>query len=132
MADLSSILSAIAADSLLTSWNPVVETLPDYELKDTKTAKCCVVPGGIDFRNLSRGSIHHIFTVEIGFIKRSKSLNVLSLVTEIKGIADGLMPKTFSDARVVGVAYEPLYDEEQLRERNLFQGVLSVKLEEVK
>lgn len=132
MADLSSVLSAIAADSLLASWNPTVEMKPDYDLKETSIARCCVVPLGIEYRHLARGKVQKFFIVEIGFIKRKKNVNASSLVSDLETIATGLMDKTFSDARVKAVVHTPLYDDEQLRTRNLFQGVLNIRLEELK
>ena len=129
--DMSSILTAISSDTTLSSWNPVVSTLPEYELKETKTAKCCVVPAGIRYRNLARSAVQRIFIVEIGFLKRGKTLDVKSLVGEIEAIALHIMQQTYSGARVVGVENEPLYDDEQLRTKSLFQSVLSVQLQEL-
>ena len=130
-ADMSSILTAIAADTALTSWNPAVCTLPEYELKETKTAKCCIVPAGIRYRNQTRDSVKRIFVVELGFLKRGKVLDVKALVGEIETIAIHIMKQTYSGARVVAVENEPLYDDEQLRTKSLFQSVLSVQLQEL-
>jgi len=132
MADIHSVLTAIAADTSLSEWNPVVSYLPEYELKDTKTAKCCVVPSGIAYRNLSRSNVQKNFTVEIGFLKSGKSLDVLSFVTQLETLSVHFMEKTYGDARVVAVDHEPLFDADQLRTKNLFQCVIVLHLTEVK
>ena len=131
MADMNSILTAIAADTALASWNPVVTALPDYELKETSTAKCCIVPVGIEYAHLSRGAINKVFVVDVGFIKRQKSVNVLSLITELETIAGHFMNQTYSKARVMNVSHDPLYDDERLRTESLFQGVMTLRLQEV-
>ncbi len=131
MADMNSILTAIVADTALTAWNPVVTALPDYELKDTSIAKCCVVPVGIEYEHLSRGTVNKVFVVDVGFIKRQKNVNVLSLITELETIAGHFMNQTYSKARVMKVSYDPLYDDERLRTESLFQGVMTLRLQEV-
>lgn len=131
MADVNSVLSAIAADTALTAWNPVVTALPEYELKDTATAKCCVVPAGISYSNLSRGCVNKVFVVDVGFIKRKKNIGVLALVTEMETIAAHFMKASYANARVVEVTHDPLYDDERLRTENLFQAVLTLRLQEV-
>lgn len=131
MADINTILTAIAADTAITSWNPVVTALPDYELKDTANAKCCVVPVGIEYSNLSRGSINKVFVVDVGFIKRKKNIGVLQLISDLETIAANFMKSTYGNARVMNVSHDPLYDDERLRTESLFQGVLTLRLQEV-
>jgi hypothetical protein len=131
MADMNSILTAIVADTALTAWNPVVTALPDYELKDTSTAKCCVVPVGIEYGHLSRGTVNKVFVVDVGFIKRQKNVNVLSLITDLESIADHFMKQTYAKARVMNVSHDPLYDADRLQTESLFQGVMQLRLQEV-
>lgn len=131
MANVNSILTAIAADTVLASWNPVVTALPDYELKDTSIAKCCVVPLGIDYGHLSRGTVNKDFVVEVGFIKRQKSVDVLSLIADLETIAGHFMKQSYAGARVMDVSHNPLYDDERLRTESLFQGIMRLRLQEV-
>ena len=131
MADMNSILMAIAADTTIASWNPVVTALPDYELKETNTAKCCVTPLGIEYGHSSRGSIQKYYVVEVAFIKRQKNVNVLSLIADLETVAGYFMKQSYAGARVMNVAHDPLYDDERLRTESLFQGVMTLRLQEV-
>ena len=131
MADMNSVLNAIAADSVISAWNPRVCTVPNFSLKESETAKCCVVPIGIKYQNLSRGNVQKTFVVDVGFIKRKKMLDVVSYVSDMEATAGHFASASYGNARCLSVVHQPLYDAEQLRSRNLFQSVMTLELKEV-
>ena len=79
----------------------------------------------------TRGSINKVFVVDVGFIKRKKNVGVLQLISDLETIAAHFMKSTYGNARVMNVSHDPLYDDERLRTESLFQGVLTLRLQEV-
>lgn len=117
----------------LAEYSAEVAFAPEFELHELSTKKCVVIPMNYTQKRISRNAnllerSHHI---EIGLLVRAKKLDMVSLLAQAQDIANICSKMRVGEAVCTAVEPEPLYDPEQLRQRNQFTSVLALTFKEV-
>ena len=127
--DIYSLAQLIAQE--LSEFSAEVQLAPEYELAELATARCVVVPVSSSSVRLTRSVTEHQYQIDIGLMYRQKKLDEDSLLDNVKKISDTLRGKRFSTAVCTKADPSPLYDSEQMRERNQFTSVISATFKEI-
>jgi hypothetical protein len=128
--NIISVASAIAAE--LQDYGAEVTFAPEYDLQDLgKKRVCAVVPVTTDYEKISRSQTKLKYRVEIGLMYRAKVLDMSELLSEADTIINKFLHQRISGAICMKAEHVPMYDAENLRERNQFTSVVGLTLEEV-
>lgn len=130
MTDINEIANAVASDAALTAWYPTVTMNPAYDFVSdlAHDFQCCVVPMGIEYRNMSRMQTEMTYRIEIGFMAQGIDTDVDSLINEVQNIGIGFLKKTFAGAVCTGIAHDPLHSPEAWETKAMFLSVLTLTL----
>lgn len=124
MSDVLNIANAVAAE--LSEYNTEVLFCPEYELRDLEEMKVCVVPLAVQYKTLSRTTHEEVLKVQIGFLKRANEDDLEELLPTVESLGLGFLGRKIAGATCIGVAYDPIYSPEHLRERRQFTSVIEL------
>ena len=124
MSDVVSIAEAVAAE--LAEYRAEVLFSPEFKLREIDEMKVVVVPMTVEYKAVSRASREEVLKVQIGFLKRCDEDALPGLLDTIEGLGLGFLGRKIGDATCVGVAYDPIYFPEHLRERRQFTSVIEL------
>ena len=128
MSDIITIAEAVA--DVLSVYNATVSFAPEFELEELQTMRCMVVPAAVKTVNNSRSCVQHTFRIEVGFMYRDKTLDMKSLLEEIRVKSLRFYRFSCGSASCFKVEINPLYDADSLRQRNQFTSVLVLHFKE--
>lgn len=124
MPDVTDIANAVAAE--LAAYHAEVLFCPEFELRDLEELKVCVVPLAVQYKIISRAASEEILKVQIGFLKRAGEDDLEELLTTVEALGLGFLGRKIAGATCIGVAYDPIYSPEHLRERRQFTSVIEL------
>jgi len=124
MSEVLKMAESIAAE--LAEYHAEVLFFPEFELRELEAIRVAVVPIGTEYRTVSRNSHEELLKVQIGFLKRGSENELPELLQMVEGIGLGFLNRKLADAICVGVAYNPIYSPEHLRERGQFTSVIEL------
>ena len=124
MSAVSTLAEAVA--ETLADFHAEVLFFPEFELRDIEEMKVIVVPLSEEYKPLSRTQHEEILKVQVGFLKRGGEDELPELLRTIEGLGLGFLNRQLAGATCVGVAYNPIYYPEHLRERNQFTSVIEL------
>ena len=129
----SLIAMAHGVADVLQDLSPEVLLAPEYDLSELATQRCVIVPVSRIEKRLSRNaktvSVQH--TIEVGLMFRAKNLDTDALVRKSEEISALLLNSKVRGISCINAEPNPLYDAEQIRERNQFTSVISVVYREL-
>lgn len=117
---------AEAVAGTLEDYHAEVLFFPEFELRDIEEMKVVVVPLAEEFKPLSRTQHEEILKVQVGFLKRGCEDELPELLRTVEGLGLGFLNRQLAGATCVGVAYNPIYSPEHLRERGQFTSVIEL------
>ena len=88
--------------------------------------RVAVVPTGTEYKTVSRSSREELLKVQIGFLKRGCEDKLPELLQLVEGLGLGFLNRKLAGATCVGVAYNPIYSPDHLRERGQFTSVIEL------
>lgn len=121
---------AEAVAGALEDYHAEVLFFPEYELRDIEEMKVVVVPLSEEYKPLSRTQHEEILKVQVGFLKRGGEDELPELLRTVEGLGLGFLNKKLVGATCVGVAYNPIYSPEHLRERGQFTSVIELSFKQ--
>jgi len=121
---------AEAVTRSLASYQAKLLFFPEYELRELEEMKVAVVPLSEEYKPLSRDRHEEILKVQVGFLKRGTEDELPALLQTVETLGLGFLNKRFGDATCVGVAYNPIYSPEHLRERGQFTSVIELSFKQ--
>ena len=121
---------AEAVAGTLEDYHAEVLFFPEYELRDIEEMKVVVVPLSEEYKPLSRTQHEEILKVQVGFLKRGGEDELPELLRTVEGLGLGFLNKKLVGATCVGVAYNPIYSPEHLRERGQFTSVIELSFKQ--
>lgn len=121
---------AEAVAETLADFHAEVLFFPEYELRNIEEMKVIVVPLAEEFKPLSRTQHEEILKVQVGFLKRGCEDELPELLRTVEGLGLGFLNKPLAGATCVGVAYNPIYSPEHLRERGQFTSVIELSFKQ--
>ena len=104
--------------------------VPEFELKDIEEMRVIVVPLAEEYKPLSRTQHEEILKVQVGFLKRGCEDELPELLRTVEGLGLGFLNKKLAGATCVGVAFNPIYSPEHLRERGQFTSVIELSFKQ--
>lgn len=108
---------------------------PEYNLSNGTSKKGTTVfvsPRDKKSTRESRQIVNTEYVIDIGILERAREEdNVTPLIELAESLADELLNKTFDNAMVFQVTFNPLFASEELRQKHLFVSVLSLTLKEI-
>jgi hypothetical protein len=129
MLNIDTIANEIATS--LADFKAQVMYSAEFELRELEQQLCVVVPISSVPQNITRKHSLVTHTVEVGLLYRSKTINIASMIKQLKNIANRCNGKKVQTATCVQTEFDPLYDQDQLRQRNQFTGVVVLTFKEV-
>lgn len=107
-----------------------IDYVPDYELKDFKSERVVIVPVGIQYSNLTRGTKEVLVTIEIGICKRIKESELPVMLNRTEDITNTLLNAQLVNARgyIKEVINNPAYDVQSMVSNGTFLTVLQVQV----
>jgi hypothetical protein len=99
---------------------------PEFELRELEAMRVAVVPTGTEYKTVSRSTHEELLKVQIGFLKRGCEDELPELLQLVEGLGLGFLNRKLAGATCVGVAYNPIYSPEHLRERGQFTSVIEL------
>jgi len=124
MSEVLKMAEAVAAE--LAEYHAEVMFFPEFELRELEAMRVAVVPTGTEYKTVSRSSREELLKVQIGFLKRGCEDELSELLQLIDGLGLGFLNRKLAGATCVGVAYNPIYSPEHLRERGQFTSVIEL------
>jgi hypothetical protein len=115
---------AVAAE--LAEYHAELMFFPEFELRELEAMRVAVVPTGTEYKTVSRSSHEELLKVQIGFLKRGCEDELPELLQLVEGLGLGFLNRKLAGATCVGVAYNPIYSPEHLRERGQFTSVIEL------
>lgn len=130
MSEVLNIANAVA--NILSNYKAEVSYFPEFELRELDTMRVVVVPLSTTYKRISRGYHEELPKVQIGILKRINEDGLDMMLQFIEKLGLGFLNKKLAGATCVGVAYEPIYSPEHLRERSQFTGVIELTFRKFK
>lgn len=124
MSEVLKMAEAVAAE--LAEYHAEVMFFPEFELRELEAMRVAVVPTGTEYKTASRSSHEELLKVQIGFLKRGCEDELPELLQMVEGLGLGFLNRKLAGATCVGVAYNPIYSPEHLRERGQFTSVIEL------
>ncbi len=124
MSEVLKMAEAVAAE--LAEYHAEVMFFPEFELRELEAMRVAVVPTGTEYKTVSRSSHEELLKVQIGFLKRGCEDELPELLQMVEGLGLGFLNRKLAGATCVGVAYNPIYSPEHLRERGQFTSVIEL------
>ena len=124
---MSAVVTLAAEVALeLADFHAEVIFFPEFELRDIEEMKVIVVPLAEEYKPISRTQHEEILKVQVGFLKRGCEDELPELLRTVEKLGLGFLNKQLVGATCVGVAFNPIYSPEHLRERNQFTSVIEL------
>ncbi len=124
---MSAVLTlAEAVAETLADYHAKVLFFPEFELRDIEEMKVVVVPLSEEYKPLSRTQHEEILKVQVGFLKRGCEDELPELLRTVEGLGLGFLNRKLAGATCVGVAFNPIFSPEHLRERGQFTSVIEL------
>jgi len=124
MSEVLKMAEAVAAE--LAEYHAEVMFFPEFELRELEAMRVAVVPTGTEYKTVSRSSREELLKVQIGFLKRGCEDKLPELLQLVEGLGLGFLNRKLAGATCVGVAYNPIYSPDHLRERGQFTSVIEL------
>ncbi len=124
MSEVLKMAEAVAAE--LADYHAELMLFPEFELRELEAMRVAVVPTGTEYKTVSRSSREELLKVQIGFLKRGCEDELPELLQLVEGLGLGFLNRKLAGATCVGVAYNPIYSPEHLRERGQFTSVIEL------
>jgi len=124
MSEVLKMAEAVAAE--LAEYHAELMFFPEFELRELEAMRVAVVPTGTEYKTVSRSSREELLKVQIGFLKRGCEDELPELLQLVEGLGLGFLNRKLAGAPCVGVAYNPIYSPEHLRERGQFTSVIEL------
>ena len=124
MSEVLKMAEAVAAE--LAEYHAEVMFFPEFELRELEAMRVAVVPTGTEYKTVSRSSHEELLKVQIGFLKRGCEDELPELLQLVEGLGLVFLNRKLAGATCVGVAYNPIYSPEHLRERGQFTSVIEL------
>ena len=124
MSEVLKMAEAVAAE--LAEYHAEVMFFPEFELRELEAMRVAVVPTGTEYKTVSRSSHEELLKVQIGFLKRGCEDELPELLQLVEGLGLGFLNRKLAGATCVGIAYNPIYSPEHLRERGQFTSVIEL------
>ncbi len=124
MSEVLKMAEAVAAE--LAEYHAELMFFPEFELRELEAMRVAVVPTGTEYKTVSRSSHEELLKVQIGFLKRGCEDELPELLQLVEGLGLGFLNRKLAGATCVGVAYNPIYSPEHLRERGQFTSVIEL------
>jgi len=124
MSEVLKMAEAVAAE--LAEYHAEVMFFPEFELRELEAMRVAVVPTGTEYKTVSRSSHEELLKVQIGFLKRGCEDELPELLQLVEGLGLGFLNRKLAGATCLGVAYNPIYSPEHLRERGQFTSVIEL------
>ena len=124
MSEVLKMAEAVAAE--LAEYHAEVMFFPEFELRELEAMRVAVVPTGTEYKTVSRRSREELLKVQIGFLKRGCEDKLPELLQLVEGLGLGFLNRKLAGATCVGVAYNPIYSPDHLRERGQFTSVIEL------
>ena len=121
---------ANAVAEALADFHAEVLFFPEFELREIEEMKVVVVPLAEEYKPLSRTQHEEILKVQVGFLKRGCEDELPELLRTVEGLGLGFLNKPLAGATCVGVAFNPIYSPEHLRERGQFTSVIELSFKQ--
>lgn len=117
---------AKAVAEILGDYHAEVLLSPEFELRELEEMKVAVVPLSTEYKSVSRTAHEEILKVQIGFLKRATEAELDELFRTVEQIGLGFLNRKLAGATCIGVAYNPIYSPEHLRERGQFTSIIEL------
>lgn len=130
MSEVLKIATAVTAE--LAEYQAELLYSPEFELRELETMRVVIVPTGTEYKTLSRASHEELLKVSIGILKRATEDSLPELLQFVEGLGLGFLNRKLLEATCVGVAYNPIYAPEHLRERGQFTSVIELAFKQVR
>ena len=130
MSEILIIAAAVAAE--LADFGAELEFFPEFDLRELEERRVVVVPAGTEYRALSRNAHEELPTVQIGVLQRATEDDLPGLLNFTEQLGLRFLNKRLGGATCAGVAYDPIYSPEHLRERGQFVSVIELTFKMVK
>lgn len=128
---MSAVVTLAAEVALeLADFHAEVIFFPEFELRDIEEMKVIVVPLAEEYKPLSRTQHEEILKVQVGFLKRCCEDELPELLRTVEKLGLGFLNKQLVGATCVGVAFNPIYSPEHLRERGQFTSVIELSFKQ--
>ncbi len=128
---MSAVVTLAAEVALeLADFHAEVIFFPEFELRDIEEMKVIVVPLAEEYKPISRTQHEEILKVQVGFLKRGCEDELPELLRTVEKLGLGFLNKQLVGATCVGVAFNPIYSPEHLRERGQFTSVIELSFKQ--
>ena len=128
---MSAVVTLAAEVALeLADFHAEVIFFPEFELRDIEEMKVIVVPLAEEYKPISRTQHEEILKVQVGFLKRGCEDKLPELLRTVEKLGLGFLNKQLVGATCVGVAFNPIYSPEHLRERGQFTSVIELSFKQ--
>lgn len=121
---------ANAVSKLLAEFEAQVAYSAEFDLHELEKRRCVVVPVSSVPETVTRKCTAITHTIEIGLLYKGKKINVPDLIGQVKQIAAKCHRLKVGNATCVQAEFAPLYDQDQLRTRGQFTGVVALTFKE--
>lgn len=128
MSTLYALAEAVVAE--LTEYDAELNFAPDFKLSNLATRQVVVVPMGKECKLETRSSSEIIHRIEIGVLYRAKAPDVPSLIRIVESIGAYFLRKQLLNQTCFAVTWEPIYSADDLRSKNQFTSVISLRFKE--
>lgn len=124
------ILEIVAKDIQALVADSEVDFVPEFELKDFKNERVVIVPVGVQYSNLTRGTKEVSVNLEIGICKRIKEAELPEMLDKVERITTTLLNTQLVNVRgyVKEVINNPAYDVQSMVSNGTFLTVLQVQV----
>ena len=124
------ILETVAKDIQALVADSEVDFVPEFELKDFKNERVVIVPVGVQYSNLTRGTKEVLVNLEIGICKRIKEAELPDMLDKVERIITTLFNTQLVNVRgyVKEVINNPAYDVQSMVSNGTFLTLLQVQV----
>jgi len=124
--EIATLISAMTIDS--TTLSAAVDFCPDIDLEKVKARKIVVTPFSYNRDNSTRGHAERSAEIHVGICEKIALSDIDSRIRIVEGIMKNLERKQLptSQAIVIRVATDPLYDADWLRANRVFVSVIAL------
>jgi len=118
-------LANLVADKLH-EYHAEVRFAPEFDLRNLETMRIVVAPHSTEYKALTRTAHEELIKIQIGVLKRCSEDELSAMLPFVETLGLSFLNKKLGGAMCVGVAYDPIYSAEHLRERRQFTSVIEL------
>lgn len=124
--EIAALISAMTVDSITLS--AAVDFCPDIDLNKVKARRIVVTPFSYNRDNSTRGYAERSAEIHVGICEKIALSDIDSRIRIVEGIMKNLERKQLptSQAIVIRVATDPIYDADWLRANRVFVSVIAL------